>query len=64
YQLSRGHDRRANQWLFAAQATLFATTALFIIDLHPGGPDNIPYPSQIRMGGLPTGPGVEMRLDF
>ncbi|HEV2671573.1 MAG TPA: hypothetical protein VGU74_10795 [Gemmatimonadales bacterium] len=64
YQLSRNHDRRANQWLFAAQATLFATTALFIIDLHPGGPDNIPYPSEIRVGALPRGTGVEMRLAF
>ena len=64
YQLSRNHDRKANQWLFAAQATLFATTALFIIDLHPGGPDNIPYPSQIRVGALPSGTGVEMRLAF
>ena len=64
YQLSRNHDRKANQWLFAAQATLFATTALFIIDLHPGGPDNIPYPSEIRVGSLGTGAGVEVRFDF
>jgi hypothetical protein len=64
YQLSRNHDRRANQWLFAAQAALFTTTALFIIDLHPGGPDNIPYPSEMRIGALPSGTGVELRLAF
>ena len=65
YQLSRQHDRKANEWLFAAQAALFTTTALFIIDLHPGqGPDNIPYPSEIRVGSLSTGTGVEMRLAF
>ena len=45
YQRSRGFDRRANHWLLGAQASLLATTALFIIDLHPGeGPENIPYP--------------------
>lgn len=65
YRLSRQHDRKANQWLVAAQAALFTTTALFIIDLHPGqGPDNIPYPSEIRAGSLSTGTGVEMRLAF
>ncbi|MFN2570586.1 MAG: hypothetical protein ABR537_03085 [Gemmatimonadales bacterium] len=43
YQRSRTYDRRANRWLLGAQASLLATTALFIIDLHPGeGPDNIP----------------------
>ena len=65
YQLSRQHDHRANEWLFAAQAAVFATTALFIIDLHPGqGPDNIPYPSELRVGALPSGTGVELRLAF
>lgn len=67
YQVSRQHDKKANQWLFAAQAALFTTTALFIIDLHPGqGPDNIPYPSEIRVGGVGAGggTGVEMRLAF
>ncbi len=66
YQLSRVHASKANQWLFAAQATLFATTALFIIDLNPGGggPDNIPYPSEMRVGAVGTGTGVEMRLAF
>lgn len=66
YQLSRAHASRANQWLFAAQATLFATTALFIIDLNPGGggPDNIPYPSEMRVGSVNGGAGVEMRLAF
>ncbi len=44
YQRSRTFDRRANRWLLGAQASLLATTALFIIDLHPGaGPDNIPF---------------------
>ncbi len=65
YQLSRRHDHKANEWLFAAQAALFTTTALFIIYLHPGrGPDNIPYPSDIRIGGLENGVGAEMRLAF
>ena len=44
YQRSRTFDRRANRWLLGAQASLLATTALFIIDLHPGaGPENIPF---------------------
>ena len=44
YQRSRYYDRRANRWLLGAQASLLLTTALFIIDLHPGeGPDNIPF---------------------
>lgn len=66
YQLSRHHASRANQWLFAAQAALFTTTALFIIDLNPGsgGPDNIPYPSEMRVGSVNGGTGVEMRLAF
>ena len=46
YQRSRAFDRRANRWLLGAQTSLLATTALFIIDVHPGeGPDNIPFPS-------------------
>ena len=51
YQRSRTFDRRANRWLLGAQASLLATTALFIIDLHPGaGPDNIPFaPLQVGM---------------
>lgn len=68
YQLSRQHDRKANEWLFAAQAALFTTTALFIIDLHPGqGPGNIPYPSELRVGAVGPvgdGAGVEMRFAF
>ena len=49
YQRSRAFDRRANRWLLGAQAGLLATTALFIIDLHPGeGPENIPFaPMQV-----------------
>ena len=52
YQRSRVYDRRANRWLLGAQASLFATTALFIIDLHPGeGPGNIPFPAnRIEVG--------------
>ena len=50
YQRSRAFDRRANRWLLGAQASLLATTALFIIDLHPGqGPDNIPF-APVRVG--------------
>jgi hypothetical protein len=65
YQRSRAFDRRANRWLLGAQASLLATTALFIIDLHPGdGPGNIPYPSQIRVGAVGGGAGVEMRVAF
>lgn len=59
YQRSRIYDRRANRWLLGAQATLLATTALFIIDLHPGeGPDNIPYPAQLRVGAVGDGAGI------
>jgi len=52
YQRSRVYDRRANRWLLGAQASLLATTALFIIDLHPGeGPGNIPFPAnRIEVG--------------
>ena len=52
YQRSRVYDRRANRWLLGAQASLLATTALFIIDLHPGeGPGNIPFPgNELRVG--------------
>jgi hypothetical protein len=51
YQRSRAFDRRANRWLLVAQAGVLATTALFIIDLHPGqGPENIPFaPMQVGM---------------
>jgi len=51
YQRSRAYDRRANRWLLGAQASLLATTALFIIDLHPAeGPDNIPFaPMQVGL---------------
>jgi hypothetical protein len=51
YQRSREYDRRANRWLVGAQASVLATTALFIIDLHPGeGPGNIPFaPLQVGM---------------
>jgi hypothetical protein len=51
YQRSRAFDRRANRWLLGAQASVLATTTLFIIDLHPGeGPGNIPFaPLQVGM---------------
>jgi hypothetical protein len=55
YQRSRAFDRRANRWLFGAQASLLVSASLFIIDLHPGeGPGNIPYPA-VQVG---------MRLSF
>ena len=63
YQRSRRYDLIANRWLVAAQVSLVTTTALFIIDLDAGGgPENIPYPSQIRVGTVGGGPGVEMRF--
>ena len=51
YRRSRAYDQRANRWLLGAEAGLLATTALFIIDLHPGqGPDNIPFaPMQVGL---------------
>jgi hypothetical protein len=53
YQRSRAFDRRANRWLLGAQAGLLATTALFIIDLHPGeGPENIPFPANRLQVGV------------
>jgi hypothetical protein len=65
YQRSRIYDRRANRWLLGAQATLLATTALFIIDLHPGeGPDNIPYPSKLEVGSVGGGVGVALSVAF
>lgn len=65
YQRSRNYDLIANRYLMAAQVSLVTTTALFIIDLHAGdGPDNIPYPGQIRVGAVRNGAGVEMRMAF
>jgi len=65
YQRSREYDRRANRWLVGAQLSLIATTALFIIDLHPGqGPENIPFPAQVRVGAMPDGARLEMRIAF
>lgn len=65
YQRSRVYDRRANRWLVGAQANLIATAALFIIDLHPGeGPENIPFPSQIRVGSVGGGAAVGLSLSF
>lgn len=65
YQRSRAYDRRANRWLLGAQASLLVTTALFIIDLHPGqGPDNIPFPGGLAVTPLRNGAGVGMRVAF
>lgn len=66
YQRSRGYDRRANRWLVGAQVSLIATTALFIIDLHPGqGPENIPFPAnQLEVGRVGDGVGVGLRFAF
>jgi hypothetical protein len=65
YQSSRHYDLLANRWLVGAQLSLVTTTALFIIDLNAGnGPQNIPYPSQIRVGSVGGGAGLEMRLAF
>ena len=65
YQSSRRYDLIANRWLVAAQVSLVTTTALFIIDLNAGdGPENIPYPSQIRVGTIDGGAGLEMRWAF
>ena len=67
YERSRRYDALANRWLVAAQLSLVTTTALFIIDLDAGGgPENIPYPSQIRVGsvGGGHGAGLEMRWAF
>lgn len=66
YQRSRGYDRRANRWLIGAQLSLIATTALFIIDLHPGdGPENIPFPAnQLEVGRVGDGVGLGLRFAF
>ena len=64
YQLSRQYDRRANHLLLGAQATLLVTTVLFIIDLHPGGPGNIPFPAQMHVGLAGDGGSMGMRVTF
>ncbi len=64
YQLSRQYDRRANHWLLGAQASLLVTTALFIIDLHPAGPGNIPFPAQLQVRLAGGAAAVGMRLAF
>lgn len=65
YQSSRHYDLLANRWLVGAQLSLVTTTALFIIDLDAGnGPENIPYPSQIRVGSVGGGAGLELRMAF
>ena len=65
YERSRHYDLLANRWLVGAQLTLVTTTALFIIDLNAGnGPENIPYPSQIRVGSVPGGSGVGLAWTF
>jgi hypothetical protein len=65
YQRSRVFDKRANRWLLGAQGSLLLTTALFIIDLHPGeGPDNIPFPGGLAVTPLPNGAAVGLRIAF
>jgi hypothetical protein len=65
YQRSREYDRRANRWLVGAQVSLIVTTALFIIDLHPGqGPENIPFPGGLAVTPLPNGAAVGLRIAF
>jgi hypothetical protein len=65
FQRSRFFDRRANRWLLGAQGSLLLTTALFIIDLHPGqGPDNIPFPGGVAVSPLPNGAAVGLRIAF
>jgi hypothetical protein len=65
YERSRFFDRRANKWLVGAQASLLATAAMFILDLHPGreGPDNIPF-SPLRVTLEPTGDGAAVGLQL
>lgn len=65
YQRSRAYDRRANRWLVGAQLSLIATTALFIIDLHPGeGPENIPFPASLQVGAVGSGSGIALSFRF
>lgn len=67
YQRSLYFDRRASHRLLGAQASLVATAALFILDLHPGRdePDNIPF-APIRVTVEPTrdGAALALRLRF
>ena len=65
YERSRYYDRRANHRLLGAQASLLATAALFILDLHPGreGPDNIPF-APLRVTAEPTRDGAAVGLQF
>jgi hypothetical protein len=65
YERSRYYDRRANHRLLGAQASLLATAALFILDLHPGreGPDNIPF-APLRVTAEPTREGAAVSLQF
>lgn len=66
YQRSRFFDKRANRWLLGAQGSLLLTTALFIIDLHPGeGPDNIPFsPLKVAAESSVDGARLGVRLTF
>ena len=61
YERAQYYDRRANHRLLGAQASLLATAALFILDLHPGrqGPDNIPF-VPLRVTAEPTGEGARV----
>lgn len=65
YERSQMFDGRANRRLLGAQASLLATVALFVLDLHPGreGPDNIPF-SPLRVTLEPTGNGAAVGLQL
>ena len=65
YERSRMFDGRANKRLLGAQASLLATVALFVLDLHPGreGPDNIPF-SPLRVTLEPTGDGAQVGVQL
>lgn len=67
YQSSRRYDRRANVRILGAQASLLATAALFILDLHPGRdePENIPFaPLRVTVEPTVDGAQVGMRIAF
>ena len=65
YERSQMYDGRANKRLLGAQASLLATVALFVLDLHPGreGPDNIPF-SPLRVTAEPTGDGARVGVQL
>jgi hypothetical protein len=67
YQASLQFDRRARRWLLGAQATAFATAALFIADLrhHSDGPENIPFhPVSLDLSPTRSGATLSVRVAF